>query len=67
MYIDWMTFSLSAMAGLAVGFFVGSFGITYAADAMAKRSFDALLVLRGQAKMQMDEYDDSQKPKETQP
>lgn len=66
MYIDWMVFALSAMFGLAAGFFIGIFGTHYTADVIAKRAFDALLVLRGQAKQQMDGYEDSQKPKGTQ-
>lgn len=59
MTIDWFVFFPSLIFGAAIGFFAGLYSTHRIADQIAKRAFDALMLLRSQAKEQMDTYEDS--------
>ena len=54
------TFLFSVLLGLPIGITLGIAGANHIATKFAQQLFDQLLVLRRQAKDQMDAYQDSQ-------
>ena len=58
------TFLFSVLLGISLGVPLGIVGVHHVATKFAQQLFDQLLVLRRQAKDQMDAYQDSQTGKD---